>query len=80
MEDLKTKTHEILYEKYRSEKLVKELGGSSKGKKGDPLSSLDEEKKLHEEKLKKMEKEMKQVFQQKVKEKETKLTQTEEKV
>lgn len=80
MEDLKTKTHEILYEKYRSEKLVKELGVGAKGKKGDPLSMFDEEKKQHEEKMKKMEKEMKQVFSQKVKEKENKLAATEDKL
>jgi len=45
-----------------------------------PLAAFEEEKKTHEAKMKKMEKEMKQVFEQKVKEKEVRLQQSEEKV
>ena len=45
-----------------------------------PLAAFEEEKKTHEAKMKKMEKEMKQVFEQKVKEKEVRLQQSEDKV
>ncbi|KAF9096265.1 hypothetical protein BGX29_008647 [Mortierella sp. GBA35] len=43
----------------------------------DPLAKLEEERALHEAKLVKMEQDMKHVFQQKVQEKEAKLTQSE---
>ena len=45
-----------------------------------PLSQLDEERRKHELKMKKMEAEMKAVFDQKVHEKETKLKQSEDDV
>ena len=45
-----------------------------------PLSKFDEERQQHEQKMAKMESEMKAVFQQKVVEKETKLKQSEDEV
>ncbi|KAL6941270.1 hypothetical protein ACO0RG_002397 [Hanseniaspora osmophila] len=79
MEELKEKTDKVLYEKYRSEKLYK-VGikqDNSVFKEYDPQARQKEEKKLHEAKLNKLEAEMKQVFQQKVTEKEKKLQKSE---
>jgi septin family protein len=45
-----------------------------------PLSKFEQERLAHEQKMAKMESEMKAVFQQKVAEKETKLKQSEEEV
>lgn len=79
MEDLKDFTNNSLYENYRSEKLI--LMGinqdNSVFKNFDPETKQLEEKSLHEAKLLKMEQEMKQVFQQKVSEKEKKLQRSE---
>ncbi|UZJ55295.1 hypothetical protein CBS101457_004615 [Exobasidium rhododendri] len=80
MEELKENTHEALYEKYRSEKLVG-MGVTqdhSVFKEVNPAAKMAEERALHEAKLQKMENEMKLVFQQKVAEKEAKLKQSEE--
>ncbi|PWN92870.1 putative cell division control protein CDC3 [Acaromyces ingoldii] len=80
MEELKEHTHEVLYEKYRSEKLVG-MGVTqdhSVFKEVNPAAKMAEERALHEAKLQKMENEMKLVFQQKVAEKEAKLKQSEE--
>lgn len=80
MEELKEHTHEFLYEKYRSEKLVG-MGvtqDQSVFKEVNPAAKMAEERALHEAKLQKMENEMKLVFQQKVAEKEAKLKQSEE--
>jgi len=46
--------------------------------KNSPATKVAEERMLHEQKLAKMENEMKMVFQQKVNEKESKLKQSEE--
>lgn len=46
----------------------------------NPLAQMEEEKKEHDLKMKKMEKEMEQVFEQKVKEKLHKLRESEEEV
>ena len=80
MEELKENTNFALYEKYRSEKLIA-MGVTqdhSVFKEVNPAAKMAEERTLHEAKLRKMENEMKLVFQQKVAEKEAKLKQSEE--
>jgi septin 7 len=68
MEELKEHTNNVLYENYRSEKLLN-MGVTqdhSVFKEVNPAAKLAEERALHEGKLAKMESEMKMVFQQKV--------------
>lgn len=80
MEELKENTNNLLYENYRSDKLI-QMGVSqdpSVFKEVNPAVKQEEERTLHEQKLAKMESEMKMVFQQKVAEKESKLQQSEE--
>ncbi|KAL8372031.1 hypothetical protein RB595_001705 [Gaeumannomyces hyphopodioides] len=80
MEELKEHTNNILYENYRTDKLI-QMGVSqdpSVFKEVNPAVKQEEERSLHEQKLAKMEAEMKLVFQQKVAEKESKLKQSEE--
>ena len=80
MEELKEHTNNILYENYRTDKLIA-MGVSqdpSVFKEVNPAVKQEEERALHERKLAKMEAEMKMVFQQKVAEKESKLKQSEE--
>lgn len=80
MEELKEHTNNALYENYRSEKLT-QMGVAqdpSVFKEVNPAVKQEEERTLHEQKLQKMESEMKMVFQQKVAEKESKLKQSEE--
>ncbi|KAN0065923.1 Cell division control protein 3 [Thecaphora frezii] len=80
MEELKEHTNNVLYEKYRSEKLTA-MGVTqdhSVFKEVNPAAKMAEERSLHEARLRKMENEMKLVFQQKVAEKEAKLKQSEE--
>ncbi|PWY99695.1 putative cell division control protein CDC3 [Testicularia cyperi] len=80
MEELKEHTNNVLYEKYRSEKLVA-MGVTqdhSVFKEVNPAAKMAEERAIHEARLRKMENEMKLVFQQKVAEKEAKLKQSEE--
>jgi septin 7 len=80
MEELKENTNNTLYENYRSEKLIA-MGVNqdpSVFKEVNPAIKQEEERQLHEQKLAKMEMEMKMVFQQKVAEKESKLRQSEE--
>ncbi|KAF9377742.1 hypothetical protein CPB97_009957 [Podila verticillata] len=79
MEELREFTNDIHYENYRTEKLLA-LGYQQDHtvfREVDPLAKLEEERALHEAKLVKMEQDMKHVFQQKVQEKEAKLTQSE---
>ena len=79
LEELKEHTANTLYENYRSEKLLR-MGiqqDNSVFREFDPLARQEEEKNLHEAKLAKMEAEMKNVFQQKVSEKEKKLQRSE---
>lgn len=79
LEELKEHTANSLYENYRSEKLLR-MGiqqDNSVFKEFDPLARQQEEKSLYEAKLAKMEAEMKNVFQQKVSEKEKKLQRSE---
>jgi len=80
MEELKEHTNNFLYENYRSDKLTS-MGVAqdpSVFKEVNPAVKQEEERGLHEQKLAKMELEMKMVFQQKVQEKESKLRQSEE--
>ena len=80
MEELKEHTNNALYENYRSGKLTT-LGvaqDSSVFKEVNPSVKQEEERSLHEQKLAKMETEMRMVFQQKVSEKESKLRQSED--
>ncbi|CEJ80358.1 Putative Septin AspB [[Torrubiella] hemipterigena] len=80
MEELKEHTNNNLYENYRTDKLIA-MGvsqDSSVFKEVNPAAKQEEERALHEQKLAKMEAEMKMVFQQKVAEKESKLKQSEE--
>lgn len=80
MEELKDYTSSVLYENYRTEKLMS-MGVTqdpSVFKEVNPAAKMAEERSLHEAKLAKMEAEMKMVFQQKVAEKEAKLKQSEE--
>lgn len=79
LEELRERTDHVLYENYRSNKLIN-LGikqDNSVFKEFDPLERQEEERKLHEAKLAKLESEMKSVFQQKVNEKEKKLQKSE---
>lgn len=80
MEELREHTNTQLYEQWRSEKLLN-MGIAqdySVFKEVNPAQKVAEERALHEQKLAKMEAEMKLVFQQKVQEKEAKLRQSEE--
>ncbi|XP_076354826.1 septin-7-like isoform X2 [Tachypleus tridentatus] len=79
MQDLIDVTNNVLYENYRRQKLA---GVGADNKLGaipnkNPLSQMEEEKKEHDLKMKKMEKEMEQVFEMKVKEKLLKLKDSE---
>ena len=80
MEELKEHTNNALYENYRSDKLL-QMGVSqdqSVFTEVNPAVKQEQERTLHEQKLQKMENEMKMVFAQKVQEKESKLKQSEE--
>ena len=80
MEELKEHTNNLLYENYRTDKLIA-MGVNqdhSVFKEVNPAVKQEEERALHEQKLAKMEAEMKMVFQQKVAEKESKLKQSED--
>ncbi|KAK9718855.1 Cell division control protein 3 [Basidiobolus ranarum] len=80
MEELKEHSSALIYENYRASKL-QALGieqDPSVFREVNPLAKMEEERKIHENKMAKMEAEMKMVFQQKVQEKEIKLKQTED--
>ncbi|ORX57049.1 Septin [Hesseltinella vesiculosa] len=80
MEELKEHTNNVLYENYRTEKLAA-MGiqqDPTVFKEVNPVQKMEEERLAHEQKLAKMEAEMRAVFQAKVQEKETKLKQSEE--
>ncbi|KAG6851195.1 hypothetical protein H0H93_015205 [Arthromyces matolae] len=80
MEELREYTNDVLYENWRTEKLLS-MGvaqDSSVFKEINPAARMQEERIQHDAKLAKMEAEMKMVFQQKVQEKEAKLKQSEE--
>ncbi|KAI9266064.1 Septin-domain-containing protein [Sporodiniella umbellata] len=80
MEELKEFTNDVLYENYRTEKL-QAMGiqqDPTVFKEVNPVQKMEEERLAHEQKLAKMETEMRSVFQAKVQEKEAKLKQSEE--
>ncbi|CAH0545907.1 unnamed protein product [Brassicogethes aeneus] len=79
LQDLKDVTNNVHYENYRCRKLA---GLGSDGKPSrisnkNPLAQMDEEKREHDVKMKKMEAEMEQVFEMKVREKKQKLKDSE---
>ncbi|PIL31679.1 hypothetical protein GSI_06382 [Ganoderma sinense ZZ0214-1] len=80
MEELREFTNDVLYENWRTEKLISMgvVQDSTVFKEVNPAIRIQEERIMHEAKLAKMETEMKLVFQQKVQEKEAKLKQSEE--
>ncbi|XP_069951579.1 septin-7 isoform X5 [Cherax quadricarinatus] len=79
MQDLKDVTNNVHYENYRCRKLAGVGGADGKIKVSNknPLAQMEEEKKEHTNRMKKMETEMEQVFEMKVKEKMSKLTELE---
>ncbi|KAF6302070.1 hypothetical protein mRhiFer1_015068 [Rhinolophus ferrumequinum] len=83
MQDLKDVTNNVHYENYRSRKLaaVTYNGVDNNKNKGQltksPLAQMEEERREHVAKMKKMEMEMEQVFEMKVKEKVQKLKDSE---
>eukprot|EP00064_Thunnus_orientalis_P005419 superscaffoldBa00000531_g5433 len=83
MQDLKDVTNNVHYENYRSRKLaaVTYNGVDNNKTKGQltksPLAQMEEERRDHVSKMKKMEQEMEQVFEMKVKEKLQKLKDSE---
>uniref|UniRef100_A0A8D3B3Q4 Septin n=1 Tax=Scophthalmus maximus TaxID=52904 RepID=A0A8D3B3Q4_SCOMX len=83
MQDLKDVTNNVHYENYRSKKLaaVTYNGVDNNRNKGQltksPLAQMEEERRDHVAKMKKMEQEMEQVFEMKVKEKLQKLRDSE---
>ncbi|KAK9885629.1 hypothetical protein WA026_012393 [Henosepilachna vigintioctopunctata] len=79
LQDLKDVTNNVHYENYRCKKLAI-LGSDNKSTRilnKNPLAQMDEEKREHELKMKKMEAEMEQVFEMKVREKKQKLKDSE---
>lgn len=79
MQDLKDVTNGVHYENFRCRKLA---GVGADGKpirlsNKNPLDQMEEEKKEHETKMKRMEQEMEQVFEMKVREKMQKLKDSE---
>ncbi|XP_059848455.1 septin-7-like [Hypanus sabinus] len=83
MQDLKEITNNVHYENYRSRKLAAVTGNGvdvskAKGRlTRSPLAEMEEERQEHVAKMKKMEMEMEQVFEMKVKEKKQKLKDSE---
>ncbi|XP_048738030.2 septin-7-like isoform X1 [Ostrea edulis] len=81
MQDLKDVTNNVHYENFRYNKLAPSSTDGNKIKPGslskDPLTQMAEEKKEHDNKMKKMEAEMEQVFEMKVQEKQSKLKESE---
>lgn len=79
LQDLKDVTNNVHYENYRCRKLAG-LGVDGKPSRisnKNPLAQMDEEKRDHDLKMKKMEAEMEQVFEMKVREKKQKLKDSE---
>jgi len=81
MQDLKDVTNNVHYENFRYNKLAPSNADGNKVKPSsltkDPLSQMAEERAEHNAKMKKMEAEMEQVFEMKVKEKRQKLKDSE---
>ncbi|KAM7282436.1 septin-7 isoform X1 [Ixodes scapularis] len=78
MQDLKDITNNVHYENYRCRNLGGMGGAAESGRSNkNPLAQIEEEKKEHEAKMRRMEKEMEQVFEMKVREKVHKLRESE---
>jgi len=79
MQDLKDVTNNVHYENYRYKKLahVSASDGKADTSDSDPLTQMEYQKNEHKQKMKKMEAEMEQVFEMKVKEKMQKLKDSE---
>uniref|UniRef100_A0A672G153 Septin n=1 Tax=Salarias fasciatus TaxID=181472 RepID=A0A672G153_SALFA len=88
MQDLKDVTNNVHYENYRSRKLAAVTGGDDSRARGplskadtadgmSPLAQMEEERREHVVKMRRMEQEMEQVFEMKVKEKLQKLRDSE---
>lgn len=82
MQDLKDVTNNVHYENFRYNKLASVTANTKSGNKPgnpskSPLLQMEEERKEHMSKMKKMEAEMEQVFEMKVKEKKQKLKDSE---
>ncbi|EEC07929.1 cell division protein, putative, partial [Ixodes scapularis] len=78
MQDLKDITNNVHYENYRCRNLGGMGGAAESGRSNkNPLAQIEEEKKEHEAKMQRMEKEMEQVFEMKVREKMHKLRESE---
>lgn len=79
LQDLKDVTNNVHYENYRCRKLagLGSDGKPSRNSNKNPLAQMDEEKREHDIKMKKMEAEMEQVFDMKVREKKQKLKESE---
>merc|ERR1712176_503362 len=75
MQDLIDVTSVVHYENFRARKLSNVMSSKLTGK--SPLAQMEEEKREHKMKMKKMEKEMENVFETKVKEKKQKLKDSE---
>jgi len=76
MQDLVDLTAMVHYENFRAEKLSKLMSGNAKST-TSPLHQLDVERREHKNKMKRMEAEMEQVFELKVKEKISRLNDSE---
>lgn len=77
MHDLKDVTNNVHYENYRFKKLAYVGGDKTKPTNKNPFQQLEEEKKEAESRLEKMKNEMEGVFDQKVKEKISRLKESE---
>jgi len=83
MTDLKEVTNNVHYENFRCRKLAgvgvsaNDGGKTNRISNKNPLAQMEEERREHEMKMKKMEQEMEQVFEMKVKEKTQKLKDSE---
>merc|ERR1712226_963662 len=75
MQDLIDVTSVVHYENFRARKLSNVMSSKLTGK--SPMAQMEEEKREHKLKMKKMEKEMENVFETKVKEKKQKLKDSE---
>merc|ERR1711899_656166 len=78
LQDLKEVTNNVHYENYRCRKLAGVAGvATEKIPNKNPMAQIEEEKREHHNKMLKMEREMEEVFERKVKEKQRKLKDSE---
>merc|ERR1712038_1427599 len=74
LQDLKEVTNNVHYENFRCRKLAGVAGGNvDKIPNRNPMAQIEEERKEHQAKMAKMEREMEEVFERKVREKRQKL-------